>query len=678
MSTTKKILIILFAVSVIFTEGFVSVSTPSHHRCKRRSSSIHQLSNSDADELDWRAFRAQLVQNGLPSMDSELSRRNSTNISISNHRYAHITTPLVEVGSILVSIPTTDLCQGLDQQYWHRSVVLITEVSDNLVDGNLEQSVPEHELALGEKRGKWSYRGLMLNRHTNSVLLGSDDETATIEENDCDTWKIQRGGDLLGLDSNTGTQFACLHRFGQKSDAASTTIVGNIAYTTLSIAQAICKENSKKYRPDDFMTFGGFVSWRPLQLEREMGGDRCEWLVLSVDSQSIWDELQLQRNIATKAIAGGDANANPAHEILLDAGNDMWKNFLEKVNITQEQATSRLPTGQLVFYDQMLTIWAEEQLDRNSPDKANNNVRDSRTDIGPGSIVRAKSPPPNDLLLYDAEFLRSTILVLEERADCTIGVILNHPMSAAIECLESEDPLPLRYGGPIDIEMWRDGSYLEEDDEDEIDAYDDCDEVYESFADYQNNEVDFGDLQSIDDAIGGDDGFEDVEGSFLWLHRSSALGVKKIGTQLGKSKFWLIKEDEALEYIQSGTLQLHDTMAFSSVSIWEKGSQLGSYGGGLREQVELNSMEVIQVDDQKLNAMWQLLTKQNVLTKETLDTNIDAAIQAWNMMSSDEVERVRNERDVSKERLATAALKAYLARNLLGDPLNILVELQED
>jgi len=660
--------ILLFAICVL-ADAFVSTT---HHQCSERS--FTHLSAAE-EEIDWRAFRASLVQNGLPSLDNNSSGGN--NAATTSNSYAHITTPLVEVGSILVSIPTTDLCQGLDQQYWHRSVVLITEVSDNLVNGNIEQTVPDEELAMGEKRGKWSYRGIMLNRHTNSMLFGSDDDTATMEEYECDTWKIQRGGDLLGLDSNSGTQFACLHQFGHQSDAASSKLIGNISYTTLSIAQALCNENPTKYYPDDFMTFGGFCSWRPGQLEREMGEDRSEWIVLSVDWQTIWDELLLQREKATQVIAG-DCSDEAQHEILVNAGTNMWRHFLEKIGMQEEQATSRLPAGQLGFYDSMLNVWAEEQLVRGGVNKGDDNDddEDSSKPIRPGAIARAKSPPTNDMLLYDAEFLRSTILVLEEREDCTVGVILNHPMSAAIECKESEDPLPIRYGGPIDIETWRDGSYRDEYYEEDGDD-DDDDEVYEGFLDYQNNDVNFEDLAFDDDVNDEVVGFEDDESSFLWIHRSEPLGLKNVGTRLGSSKFWLIKEDEALEHIQAGTLQLHDTMVFSSVSIWEKGAELGQCGGGLREQVDgLHSMEVVEVDDDQMDAVWQLLTKQNVLTKESLDTNIDATIKAWDMMSTDGGEIAQNhDRRTSKVRLATAALKAYLARNLLGDPLNTPVEL---
>jgi hypothetical protein len=436
-----------------------------------------------------------------------------------------------------------------------------------------------------------------------------------------------------------------------------------------------------------------------------MGEGREEWVVLSVDGQSIWDELIKQREVASQVITGrvlqDDDNDNnrqaqqQQHEILLNAGTNMWRNYLDMINMAESQATRHIPKGQLHFYDQMLSVWAEEQLIHHSSSVKSNNDDDGNDDddddddddetntqskgtiIKPGSIVRAKSPPSNDMLLYDAEFLRSLVLVLEERSDCTIGVILNHPMSAAIDCKESERPLPLRYGGPIDVQSWRDGSYRD-DDGDFVDGEDDDsdDEVYEGFMDYQNNEVNFEDISFDDYLAGGDMGLIDDgerDDSFLWIHRSSKLGMQRVGNRLGSSNFWLIKEDEALEHIQSGSLYLYDVMVFSSVSIWDKELGLGNYGGGLREQIDgLHSMEVTNVDEHQIDDVWQVLARQAVLTKESLDSNIDAVIKAWKLCSSG---GEQNLDETEKERLSTAALKAFLARSLLSDPLNTLVEL---
>ena len=83
------------------------------------SSSNHILKSSrDNDnvqeEEEWRAFRARLVQNGLPTSfdDDDDDDTTSKSCNDDTHQYAHITTPLVEIGSILLSIPTKDICQG--------------------------------------------------------------------------------------------------------------------------------------------------------------------------------------------------------------------------------------------------------------------------------------------------------------------------------------------------------------------------------------------------------------------------------------------------------------------------------------------------------------------------------------------------------------------------------------
>jgi putative AlgH/UPF0301 family transcriptional regulator len=351
-----SVLICRLATICLFTEAFIIISTPHHHSLlstiKNSNSIIHQhlRQHDDDDDVnddveEWRAFRARLVQNGLPSLDNPKNDSAIAAKSSKHNRYAHITTPLVEVGSILVSIPTTDLCQALEQQYWHRSVLLITDVSNDRVNGNIETDVPEDELAMGDKRGRWSYRGLLLNRCTNSLMVHDHDVVTTnMEEYERDTWIVQRGGDLLGLSSMSGTQFACLYnQSGQQSDntMASTKLVGNISYTTLSIAKAVCNEYPTKYHPNDFLTFAGFCSWRPGQLEREMGEGREEWVVLSVDGQSIWDELIKQREVALQVITGrtlqDDDNdtsrqAQQQHAILLNAGTNMWRNYLEMID----------------------------------------------------------------------------------------------------------------------------------------------------------------------------------------------------------------------------------------------------------------------------------------------------------------------------------------------------------
>lgn len=619
---------------------------------------IHSRINDENNE-DWRAFRARLVQNGIPtSIESIVENKESDDILMNSRRYAY-TTPLVEVGSILLSIPTTDLCQAIDQQYWHRSVVIITQISDNVKLGIAEDEVPDDQLADGANRGRWSYRGLLLNRGLDLELVEDYKHgklTTTHLTEKSGAWRIQRGGDLLGLNSSSSdTQFVCLHNLGisdQKLASVSTTLIENLCRITIEDAKQLCTEYPEKYKSTDFFTFAGFCAWRPGQLEREMGDEREEWLVLSVDGQSIWDGLHAQRRDLLDLQQRANNHISVGGE-MLDICTSMWQNYLSMVNMSGSEATKRLPSGQLNFYDQMLKVWAEEHMSTKHLLSPPPLLRNSAQEIGPGTLIRAKFPPTNDMLLYDAEFIRSFILVLEDTPDCTVGVILNHPMPASIEYDEGQDII-IRYGGPTDVASWREGSYQDytENDLDSTSIMNDETDEY-MFVDDESNAL-YGDTY-FDDS---DDGDADSS-TFIWVHRDSELK----GTQLGASGLSLVKEDDVIAALQSGSIHAEDVMAFASVCIWGK--------GGLAEQIgPLGSFEVVQGHTQTnkcINSVWDILSgQQQILRSQSLDMNIDSTINAWNSCS--------NKKElISDSTLADAALKAWIAINLLEKPLETLV-----
>ncbi len=687
-----------------------------HRKSTRdRRKRILKSSNTDDEGEEWRAFRARLVQKGLPSIStgddndddgmtqekekSNDSDGNSNNNTSTPIRYAHECTPLVEVGTVLVSIPTTDLCQALEQQYWHRAVVLVTEVADDVKRGIEETTVPDDQLALGANRGRWSYRGILLNRFTDLVF---DDETgeqwesyAHRNELDCKRgWNIHRGGDLLGLNSSDGeTEFICLHHLGRTDPNVrklSTSLVGDLSFISLADAQFLCNSNNNDsqhtYSPDDFFTYGGFCSWRPGQLELEMGEGREEWRAISVDNHSILQEIQEQMNEAKNIMKFCDRGTKVSQG-LLDSGNTMWRNFLSMIEVPEGTATGRLPAGQLDFYDRMLEVWSEDNLLFHE-DEDTKVTSDSSNLIEPGTLLRAKMLVSNDMLMYEQEFIRSLILVLEESEEATVGIMLNHPLQGAVECVEGKRPLPLRYGGPIDISSWKDGTFREDDDEEGILDDDGDDEIYEGFMDYQNGvETDFM-MNDDNDDIDFDYEDDEDDSMFLWIHRDVALGSRGPedggGTRLGASDVWLIKENDALKALQSGFLSLQDTMVFSGVCIWEKNQDLGVLGGGMREQVDaLQSFEIVQTcneddDHEAIEKVWDILgTYQNILEKETLEGNIKAAIDAWESCNAavDCGRMINQLADLSKNTgLSDAALRAWIGVNLLMDPLGTLVE----
>mmetsp|Transcript_23386 Transcript_23386/g.34526 ORF Transcript_23386/g.34526 Transcript_23386/m.34526 type:complete len:163 (-) Transcript_23386:1058-1546(-) len=161
------------------------------------------------------------------------------------------------------------------------------------------------------------------------------------------------------------------------------------------------------------------------------------------------------------------------------------------------------------------------------------------------------------MLLYDQGFIRSLLLVLEETDDATVGILLNHPMSAAVECLENESPLPLRYGGPINVQAWKYGEYLYNDDDLESisDGEEEDDEMYEGFLDDGPSIPSIPDDENYDTC---DENEEDDD--FIWIHRDQLLGTKVVsdgGNRLKsfKAPVWMMEEEGAIimRYKQFGT-----------------------------------------------------------------------------------------------------------------------------
>merc|ERR1712238_644590 len=215
--------------------------------------------------------------------------------------------------------------------------------------------------------------------------------------------------------------------------------------------------------------------------------------------------------------------------------------------------------------------------------------------------------------------------------------------------------LPLRYGGPIDVRDWKAAGMIEGDDYFDGDYTNNSEEndIYEGFVDYIN------DLEASnihEDNIYDDDsesGYYDEEeegddSPFIWLHRDTALGSRGAdcggGSSLGTSGVWLIQEEEVLDVLR--TLEV---------------------ARGCNQRKDRNIIE----------SVWNILSRrQKVLTKDSLDSNIDAMISAWAVGTS-KVSAPITVNSSSREALSDAALRGWVAVNLLGDPLETLVEVKK-
>jgi len=269
-----------------------------------------------------------------------------------------------------------------------------------------------------------------------------------------------------------------------------------------------------------------------------------------------------------------------------------------------------------------------------------------------------------------------------------------------VKLLEGKSPLPLRYGGAVDFNEWKEGGMYEEDESDDarITGNDQVDsEMYEGFMEYQNEpppEFDFGGNDGSDE-----DEDDDDYSPFIWLHRNASLGSRDPsnggGSPLGKSGVYQIQDSDVIEALQTGLLNQEDVVVFSGVCIWEKSPDLGSNGGGLREQIEtLRTFEAVPTggDERKMigSVVWNILGRQHVLTKDSLNDNIHASMDAWSATRGTDfgsilkrkdvtvpptaaISSIRSSSSMKREILSDAALRGWLGVNLLGDPLETLV-----
>ena len=535
------------------------------------SASKQEQDAASPEERDWRAFRARLVQQDLQS-SSAPSLDDGTASDIT--RWAYDAGMNIEVGTVLLSIPTTDLCQALEQQYFHRCVVLVTH------------------------RNEQGIRGILLNRPTAFMYKAADDDYE---------WCLWFGGDMYEDNIDDDAEILCLHSLtSPDAKAVSEPLQRGLFHTTLVQARALVKEGTAK--PSDFWCFGGHCKWYPGQLEQEMGPERGEWYAVSLDATSILNEIRQQ------------AQAGPS-----SAGVDMWEVLIDRIE-KQKEAVSHIPSGQLRFYDRMLQAWVNTNLVLTSDESvaaANNPM--SRAHFEPGTLLRATMKakgfacPP--FLLSEQDFHRSLVLVLSDSADSTVGVHLNLPLSGIVEVSE-KIRLTIRYGGPTDL------------------------------------------------------GDSNDDGSFVWIHRSPSLQKAGAGKPLGTSGFWTIKEDDAVDALQSGDALPDEVMVFSGVCVWEKDDDMGVVGGGLREQVEATeSMQIVSA--KKAGTIWKMLSRQEVLTNETLESNLDVAIAAWEAATDADDFVDINAVGGDDMQLADAALRAWVAVSLLDEPTTTLVEVPE-
>lgn len=398
------------------------VSTVPFHpqRQKNRMKSLSRLflDSEDLEEDDWRDFRAKLVMQYRGDNQSSATQTKHASSSKAG-AWAYESGKIIEKGSIILARPpcvmTETADNGLAQQYFHKSIILVLQVDPHFT------------------------KGIILNRPSNLVLSDDDfmnEDGTPLEMSDPDNrWKVWFGGEVDGIQDEE-PDIMCLHSLsGEEADEVSETVMKGIKITNLNGARKLVTDGLAS--PQDFRTFIGHCGWENGQLQDELQNEM--WYVVATDSSTVLDELK----------------KNDAASELTDVGIESWKFLMTMIG--RQNETSVDDDG---FEDQMLREWTRMRLNFSSDNSdgdslvQNSSYSTSKSAIKAGTVLRATSSKFNPFLLEDQEYHKSILLVIQEDESISVCVILNLPTSSSIEIEIASDEDDVvgfemleRYGG---------------------------------------------------------------------------------------------------------------------------------------------------------------------------------------------------------------------------------------
>jgi putative transcriptional regulator len=510
-----------------------------------RSLRVNRLSSlksiDDDGTEDWRAFRAKLVQNEtVTSTDRETSWTYDTGL-------------LIEKGSIVLSRVEDSLgCHDLRQPYFAKCVVLIVEHDKDFTQGIIlnrpsNLNLDDQDIVYSDDKGEHLFP------------KDYDDDEASESFN---LWRMFFGGDIADL-YEENPLILCLHNHtSELSKSISDEVLPGVYLTSHLGARTLVNSGLP---PDSFYTFCGFCGWDPGQLEREV--KRGSWYMVSVDSQTLWNDLQTLRE--------------PENDPRM-VGLDMWRGIVKAIG-RQDEESQEINT----FQDLMLKEWATQMLMVSQDEDNPAEIEDSDiyralkaagqpSQIRIGALVHGSSLDVSPFLLQDQFLHKSTVLILQEMDDASLGIVLNLPStdSYTVEMSNgSTITFPIRYGGP------------------------------------------------------GGDGDEDP---LIWLHskesrKTMTIGKAKALDEVDTRGIWACSLEHVIDSIESGIATPDDFILVQGFCVWEK-EQAGS--GGIMGEVMAGKFEPVSIDD--TSDIWSQLLLQELLTEETLGPNFQRAIDAWN------------------------------------------------
>jgi putative AlgH/UPF0301 family transcriptional regulator len=611
-------------------------------------------SDIDLGEDDWRDFRAKLVMKGEPQGPSSKAAavpplQDDGDLDGFGALFAEEQTTAVSTSQDDETTEAKPVSMTpLDPSQWaydsgkiiEQGAVILGGVEQDFGFGLRQQYFHKAAILVLDHDEATFTKGILLNRPTDLVL---DDDI-----NEGVKWRVWFGGDVQGLGS-ANPDIVCIHALkNKKASKASVPIMKDMQWTTFENAKRLVQSGAAK--PTEFRVFCGYAGWGAGQLMGEL--DRKSWYMVATDSLTLLKELARQSD-----------GADPR-----DAGLEMWTLLM---NMIGRGETAEEYSGD--FDDLMLKEWAlknllsteagggagerrlapegvastQELLKVDPVNRLLNRVSAASRgeDVNVGSLVRASSAERSPFLLLDQELHKSVVLLISDDDNISVGVILNRPVAKGLDIQITEKEtgksktitVPLRFGG--------------------------------QYA---------------------------VKGSkpLLWLHCNSLLRAAKIGSPVGAEVdgIWKCTADDVIASVGKGLVTPDDFMVVSGVSVWTKGE--GGVARGMQGEVRAGFFEPIPLS--KTAAVWDTLSKQEVLTNANLVRTLAIAGEAWSSgapitqeteNSDDDEASTTNtpigglgegfdeeddslvfKSDVEVSKLSDDALRSWVATFLLGAP----------
>jgi putative AlgH/UPF0301 family transcriptional regulator len=588
------------------------------------------------------------LQSSAKPIEETISAASSSNAF--HLKELHNTDELREGSLVLSRVESSLGCHDLRQPYMHKAVVLVLDHDpDDFTQGVILNRASD--LTLNDR----------------DIVYVDDDDSVQKPLKDV-SWKVHFGGDIASWYEDV-PQLLCVHGISSEAARAVSDPIfddGDGVYITSHMGARSLVESGDA-TPDMFYTFSGFCGWEKDQLQKEV--DRGSWCLASFDV-----------DLETTEETPNDEETKPQKHMLMElleqyswknseykpqsAGLELWSKlmaWLGNDTVESEQPKDNHQT----FSDLMAREWATQRL---LVTKSNNNddnderstifggettgssqiddedifralrVASAPPPLTAGSIFRASSSPSSPYLLDGQFFHKSTILLIQDSPDSSVGVILNLPTkeSQVLKTQRGDYSFPIRYGGPSGTTE---------------------------------------------------------NGQMFWLHDSKKLKAAGIGVPVIKfsdnfpnlghatgpsSCVYVCQQEDVRRAIESGEASPEDFLLVKGFCAWDKGA--GS-SGGLTGQILDGNIEDThwwQKTPTERDLLWNALRFQKRLESEmALRHNLALSLQAWKRGASNEHKAADDEShantrhvfdstvDVSK--LADDALFVWMKIFLLGN-----------